>query len=69
MSVIFVLIGLSSFVALLFLAAYIWSVKTGQYDDNYTPSIRILFDNEVKSKDKDESKSNVQDDDKNIESI
>jgi cbb3-type cytochrome oxidase maturation protein len=49
MSVIFVLIGFSSFVALMFLAAYIWSVKTGQYDDNYTPSIRILFDNEVKN--------------------
>lgn len=48
MSVIFVLIGFSSFVAIMFLAAYIWSVKTGQYDDNYTPSIRILFDNEVK---------------------
>ena len=48
MSVIFVLIGFSSFVAIMFLVAYIWSVKTGQYDDNYTPSIRILFDEEVK---------------------
>ncbi len=47
MSVIFVLIGFSSFVAIMFLAAYIWSVKTGQYDDNYTPSVRILFDDEV----------------------
>ncbi|MCB0732010.1 MAG: cbb3-type cytochrome oxidase assembly protein CcoS [Ignavibacteriae bacterium] len=55
MSVIFVLIGFSSFVAIMFLAAYIWSVKTGQYDDNYTPSIRILFDNEVK---KETSKKN-----------
>ena len=54
MSVIFVLIGFSTFVALMFLAAYIWSVKSGQYDDNYTPSIRILFDNETK---KDKSKS------------
>jgi cbb3-type cytochrome oxidase maturation protein len=49
-SVIFVLIGFSSFVAIMFLTAYIWSVKTGQYDDNYTPSIRILFDEEVKEK-------------------
>lgn len=46
MSVIFVLIAFSSFVAVIFLVAYIWSVKTGQYDDNYTPSVRILFDNE-----------------------
>lgn len=49
MEVILVLIGFSSFVAILFLAAYIWSVKTGQYDDNYTPSVRILFDSEVKN--------------------
>jgi len=58
MSVIFVLIGFSSFVAIMFLVAYLWSVKSGQYDDSYTPSVRILFDNEVKkdkSKDKDES--------------
>jgi cbb3-type cytochrome oxidase maturation protein len=62
MSVIFVLIGFSSFVALMFLAAYIWSVKTGQYDDNYTPSVRILFDNEVmKKKDKDELQSDAKD--------
>jgi cbb3-type cytochrome oxidase maturation protein len=27
-----------------FLAAFLWSVKTGQYDDDYTPSVRILFD-------------------------
>jgi cbb3-type cytochrome oxidase maturation protein len=47
-SVIFVLIAFSSFVAIIFLAAYIWSVKSGQYDDHYTPSIRILFENEVK---------------------
>lgn len=50
MSVIFVLIGFSSFVAIIFLIAYIWSVKSGQYDDNYTPAIRILFDSETKKK-------------------
>jgi len=27
-----------------FLAAFLWSVKSGQYDDDYTPSIRMLFD-------------------------
>lgn len=47
MSVIFVLIAFSSFVAIIFLAAYLWSVKSGQYDDNYTPSVRILFDSEL----------------------
>lgn len=56
MNVIFVLIAFSSFVALIFLAAYIWSVKTGQYDDNYTPSVRVLFDNEVRKNDQEKTK-------------
>ena len=44
MSVMFVLIGFSLLVALGFLIAFLWSVKQGQYDDDYTPSVRILFD-------------------------
>ncbi len=40
----FVLIGFSLIVALGFLIAFLWSVKKGQYDDDYTPSVRILFD-------------------------
>jgi len=44
MSVILVLLGFSLFVALIFLGAFIWAVKTGQFDDKYTPSVRILFD-------------------------
>ncbi len=44
MGVIFILIGASITVAALFLLAFIWSVKTGQYEDRYTPSLRILFE-------------------------
>jgi cbb3-type cytochrome oxidase maturation protein len=44
MSVVVILIGASLLVALGFLAAYLWAVKSGQYDDKYTPSVRILFD-------------------------
>lgn len=44
MEVIFMLIGFSLLVALIFLGLFIWAVKDGQYDDSYTPSIRILFD-------------------------
>jgi len=44
MSAIYVLIGFSLVAALGFLGAFIWSIKTGQYDDDYTPSVRILFD-------------------------
>jgi len=47
MSAIFFLIGCSVFIALIFLAAFFWANKTGQHDDTYTPSIRMLFDDEV----------------------
>lgn len=47
MSAIFVLIGFSILVAAGFLVAFIWAVKSGQYEDDYTPSVRILFDDEV----------------------
>ncbi|MEY3620890.1 MAG: cbb3-type cytochrome oxidase assembly protein CcoS [Bacteroidota bacterium] len=50
MSVFVILIITSVLVAGGFLAAFLWSVKSGQMDDDYTPSIRILFDDEVKSK-------------------
>jgi cbb3-type cytochrome oxidase maturation protein len=48
MSALFILIGVSLLVAISFLLTFIWSVKSGQYDDNYTPSVRMLFDDEVK---------------------
>jgi cbb3-type cytochrome oxidase maturation protein len=50
MSVFFILIIVSVLVAGGFLAAFLWSVKSGQMDDDYTPSIRILFEDEVKTK-------------------
>jgi len=46
MIVIFVLIGFSLIAAIIFLIAFFWNVRTGQYDDDYTPSIRMLFDDE-----------------------
>ena len=46
MNIFYLLIGVSLFVALIFLGAFIWAVRTGQFDDNETPSIRILFDDE-----------------------
>ena len=50
MQVVIVLIAASILVALGFLIAFLWAVKSGQYDDKYTPSIRILFDDPVKKK-------------------
>jgi len=53
MNILFILIGVSLFAALIFLAMFIWAVKTGQYDDNYTPSIRILFEEDEDEEKKD----------------
>ena len=47
MSALFVLIGISIIVAGSFLAAFLWSVSQGQYDDDYTPSVRMLFDDDA----------------------
>lgn len=44
MSAIIILIAFSLLVAIIFLIAYLWAVKSGQFDDKYTPSIRILFE-------------------------
>jgi cbb3-type cytochrome oxidase maturation protein len=49
MSVFVLLILVSVLVAGGFLFAFLWSVKSGQMDDDYTPSIRILFEEEVKT--------------------
>ncbi len=47
MSVIYLLISISIIVAGVFLYAFLRAVKTGQYDDDYTPSVRMLFDDEL----------------------
>ena len=47
MSVIYILITVNIFVAVFFLIAFIKAVKSGQYDDDYTPSVRMLFDDEI----------------------
>jgi len=47
MSVIYVLLAISIFVAILFFIAFIASVRSGQYDDSYTPSVRMLFEDEL----------------------
>ena len=52
MSALFLLIGISIVVAGSFLTAFLWSVKSGQYDDDYTPSIRMLFDDDIKEEPK-----------------
>ncbi|MFM2376371.1 MAG: hypothetical protein RLZZ165_1468 [Bacteroidota bacterium] len=51
MEIIYLLIGCSISIAGIFLLGFLWSIRSGQYDDTYTPSVRMLFDpGEVSSK-------------------
>lgn len=52
---IYVLIGFSILLALIFLLAFFWASKSGQNDDLYTPGVRILFDDEIPHSDKKKS--------------
>lgn len=46
MSAIYVLIGFSLLIAIGFFLTFLWAVKSGQYEDDYSPSVRILFEDE-----------------------
>lgn len=50
MSIFYLLIGVSLFAALIFLAIFIWALKSGQLEDDYSHSVRILFDEEENTK-------------------
>lgn len=50
MSALYLLIGISLLVAIGFLCAFLWATKKGQYDDDYTPSVRMLFEDESAEK-------------------
>ncbi len=47
MSALYVLVGVSICVAGAFLGAFIWSVKTNQFEDQEGAAIRILGDDEI----------------------
>jgi cbb3-type cytochrome oxidase maturation protein len=49
MYIIIILIFISLIVATSFLVAFLWAVKSGQFEDKYTPSVRMLFDEEKKN--------------------
>ncbi|OAD90213.1 MULTISPECIES: cbb3-type cytochrome oxidase assembly protein CcoS [Aequorivita] len=47
MNIIYMLLAISVFVAIVFFVLFIVSVRKGQYDDTYTPSVRMLFEDEL----------------------
>jgi len=50
MGVIYVLLAISISMAVIFFVAFVISVRRGQYDDTYTPSVRMLFEDELVTK-------------------
>ena len=46
MLIVVLLIGISLVIALIFLGVFYWNIRSGQYDDMYTPSVRMLFEEE-----------------------
>lgn len=52
----YILIGASLIVAVGFLLAFLWAVRSGQFEDTYTPSVRMLFEDETANSKKEENK-------------
>jgi cbb3-type cytochrome oxidase maturation protein len=56
MEVVYITIGVSVIIAIIFFGVFLMNIKKGQYQDVYTPSVRMLFEDE------DQSKKNIQKD-------
>lgn len=55
MEIIYLMVGGSLLIALIFLGAFIWAAKSGQFEEDFAPAVRILFDDpEPKKEDKKE---------------
>lgn len=47
MGIIYVMLVVSLLIALFFLISFIWAVRSNQFEDDYSPSVRILFEDET----------------------
>ena len=59
MSVVILLMLASLAVGLVFVVAFVWSVRSGQYEDTLTPSMRVLLDDATSANVAQTSKSAV----------
>lgn len=59
MNIIYMLLAISIFVAIIFFVIFLYSVRSGQYDDTYTPSVRMLFEDELVKENALENKKNL----------
>jgi len=61
MGMIYIMLIVSLVIALFFLISFFWATSSGQFDDDYTPSVRILFDDESNLKSNKQSENNQTD--------
>jgi len=47
MGMIYIMLVVSLIIACFFLVSFLWATKNGQFDDDYTPSVRILFEDDL----------------------
>jgi len=59
MGVIYIMLAASVVVAVIFFIAFIIAVRNGQYDDSYTPSVRMLFEDELVKDKSDKSNKSI----------
>jgi cbb3-type cytochrome oxidase maturation protein len=60
MGMIYIMLTVSLLIALFFLVSFFWATKTGQFDDDYAPSVRILFDDETNNNSNTETDGNTE---------
>ncbi|MDA0685130.1 MAG: cbb3-type cytochrome oxidase assembly protein CcoS [Bacteroidetes bacterium] len=56
MNVLYVLVPLALLLAAVGVTAFVWSVRSGQFEDVETPGLRVLFDEETSASDQAESR-------------
>ncbi|MCC6700505.1 MAG: cbb3-type cytochrome oxidase assembly protein CcoS [Fluviicola sp.] len=47
MGMIYIMLIVSLFLAVFFLVIFLWAAKTGQYEDDYSPSVRVLYEDDI----------------------
>jgi cbb3-type cytochrome oxidase maturation protein len=57
MEIIYLMIGGSLLIALIFLGAFFWAAKSGQFEEDFAPAVRILFDDPEPKKEEKKEKS------------
>lgn len=59
MGIIYLMLVVSLVIALFFLLSFIWATKTNQFEDDYTPSVRMLFEDELVKTEKQNTNGNT----------